>query len=62
MRTYSHIASLAPEHKIEGVLSNVDDAPVMRLGDLSLMLTWDQLRKLHAECIKLEVTRAKEAA
>jgi hypothetical protein len=41
--------------------SDWDGKPVIRFGAVSMMLTWDQLRKVHAECIKLEVTHAKDA-
>ena len=61
MRTNATL-TVEPEDKIVGDLCWIDKQPVLRFGLISLMLTWEQLHKVHAECIKLEVTRQKDAA
>lgn len=62
MRSLTHTAMLRPEDAIQGVISNVDGTPIMRLGDLSLLLTWDQLAAIHRECLKLGVMSPVEEA
>jgi hypothetical protein len=61
MRTNAQLL-IEPDDKIAGAFCTVDGAPILRFGDVSVMLTWDQLHKVHSECIKLTVTRHKDAA
>lgn len=56
------MVTLASDDKIVGATCTVDGTPIIRFDVLSINVTWDQLRALHRECLKLEAQQLKAVA